>query len=262
MSPETVLVALYFLFPGLVTLAVFDWIFVGRERRGVELATWAIGVSFLAAIPLVLIPKTQPLVSYLWDPSALSRENLLGVLLHVLTGVALAVVAAAIVRKVLDGRLGPWSFYQRSGDWLWGRVAGEPRFVMVETKSDRLFGDLAFADDPGKGSDLILGNPGIWNEEAGDFYRNGMRYAWIPASEITRVEVSIADPPAEQDYPYYESGYVDDTFPIRKEQENGRQQEEGTREEGVQREEGLRRKAEHQATDLTAEAAVEAQEEI
>lgn len=39
MTPETILVTLYFLLPGLVTLAVFEWIFVGRERKGVELVS-------------------------------------------------------------------------------------------------------------------------------------------------------------------------------------------------------------------------------
>ena len=217
MSPETILITLYFLLPGLVTLAVFEWIFVGRDRKGVELVSWAVGVSVVAAVPLILIPRTRPLVSYLWEPSELSPEALVGVVLHVGVGVLLATVAGWVVLKVMDGRLGPKSFYQRAWDWLWGQHGNDKRYVLVKTRHELLYGTLAFAEDPSKGCALVLADPGVWDEEADDFHRSGMKYAFIPGDQIERIELSVGNPPSRSDYPFYRAGYVDDQEPITEE---------------------------------------------
>lgn len=140
-------------------------------------------------------------------------------------GVLLAVVAGSVVLKVMDGRLGPKSFYQRAWDWLWGRYGGDDRYVLVKTRHELLFGSLAFAEDPSKGSDLVLADPGVWDDEEEDFYRSGMKYAFIPGDQIERIELSVGNPPTASDYPFYKAGYVDDQKRITEESSHVRQEE-------------------------------------
>jgi hypothetical protein len=134
----------------------------------------------------------------------------------------LAILAGLFVSKVLGGRIGPRSFYQRSWDWLWDQFGTDPRFILVTTEAELLYGQLAFADDPAKGADIVLVDPSRWDDEKGDFFRSGMKYLLVPGSEIKRVELSIADPPKPSDYPYYEAGYVADSTPGQRREDHGK----------------------------------------
>jgi hypothetical protein len=212
MTAEALLVTIFFLMPGLIALAVFEWWVAGRDRAPLELIAIGLGLSLLAAAPVAAIPLTRPLVDYLWDPSSLAPRSLGGLGAQTLIGIAMASAAGAFARK--KGRIGPKSFYQRSFDWLWTHHADEHRYLTVRTENELYYGELAFADDPAIGQDLVLRNPGRWDEDYGDFYRSGMKYLLIPGRLILEVCVSVSDPLSASDYPFYPPGSIDETEAI------------------------------------------------
>lgn len=125
-----------------------------------------------------------------------------------LSGVLLAVAVGLVVRNMFGGRSGAKSLYCRSGDWLWVNYGKESRYLTVQANGELYYGQLAFADDPSVGTDVVIRDPAVWDEVEQDFYRSGMKYLLTPGVRIERLALGAASPMAESDRPYYGIGSV------------------------------------------------------
>lgn len=208
MTIESVFVSLFYLIPGFISLKVYEWLVATRSHSPLEVTSWSIAISVMSAAPFVALPRTRAFMTYLWQPTGLSADVLLGVSLQTAGAIALGVGGAFLVLRVLGGRIARWSFYQRGWDWLWGSFGSELRFLQVTTETEKYFGMLAFADEPSAGRDIVLRDPAIWVDGDEQFFRSGMKYMLIPGSTIRTVELSTADPPTREDRPYYGAGFV------------------------------------------------------
>lgn len=208
MSREEFLVTLFFLLPGFLAMSFYEWLVVRRERSLFEMTTWAVGLSFFGLLPLVALKSTRPLFAYLWKANEFSEHVVFAVGLHVTTAMVMAGVAALMVTRVLRGQIRGTSFYERAWDWLWLSFGQESRYLTIRTERELFFGVLAFADAPHVGHGIVLRDPAVWVESKRDFYRSGMKYLYIPGEQVKHIEMSVAEPLAKADEPYYGSGYL------------------------------------------------------
>jgi len=207
MNAETLLVSIFFLVPGLLSLLAFEWVLVSGERSGFERTGVILTLGLLAAAPLALLPFTRALVTHLWSPGALSENAFWGLLLQSLIGIGLGVGAGHLIRK--HGLPISKTLYRRADDWLWANHADDSRYVLVTTvEGRRYWGALEFAQDPSLGRDLVLRDAGEWIEDAQDFFRNGMKYLLLPGESIRSIELSVANPVEESDRPVPVPGFV------------------------------------------------------
>lgn len=208
MTIEAVLVALFFVLPGFVSLRTYEWFVASRSETPLETMSWSIALSLLAAAPYVAIPATRPYMSYLWETPELTPETLIGIALQTATAICIGSGGALLVLRAFKGRLARWSFYQRGWDWLWSMFGADDRCVVVTTDTDRYLGTLAFADEPSAGRDIILRDPAVWIPDQGAFFRSGMKYLLVPGMRVRAVELSEANPPSVQDEPRLATGFI------------------------------------------------------
>lgn len=191
MTQETLLVTLFFITPGFIAVQVYQFLLADNRLSAFELTSWALIYSVLGLTLLVALPWTRPLVGYVFAPHTVSPTALLGLWLQVVTSAGIAILLSLAINKA-GAHVGRRSFYQRAWDYLWSQHRKEQRTCLVYTKSGLYLGVLYFASSGSEDTALILRNPSTYDSERDSFWVTGAEFAYIPASEVLRVDLSIA----------------------------------------------------------------------
>ena len=208
MTPDALLVTIFFLVPGFFAVQVFRFLLVEDELSTFELTTWSVVLSVLGALVLMATPWTRDAVAYVSTPGALASAALPGVLLQLAASTLVAALTALAIKRWLGGRLGSSSFFRRSWDYLWARHGQEQRYVLVELDGEVVYGVLYFADGATAGRDLVVENPYVYDVERDDFYSDGSKYMFIRGSRVQAIRLMVAAPPARADEPLPQVGYL------------------------------------------------------
>jgi hypothetical protein len=209
-TPDALLVTIFFLVPGFVAVQVFRFLLVEDELSTFELTTWSVVLSVLGALALSATPWTRQAVAYVTTPGALASAALPGVLLQLIASTIIAGLSALAIRRWLGGRLGASSFFRRAWDYLWARHGQERRYVLVELDGEVVYGVLYFADGATAGRDLVIENPYLYDVEQNDFYSDGSKFMFIRGSRVQSVRLMVAEPPTRADEPVPRVGYLRD----------------------------------------------------
>jgi hypothetical protein len=207
-TPDALLVTIFFLVPGFFAVQVFRFLLVEDELSTFELTTWSVVLSVLGALALVATPWTREAVAYVSTPGALASAALPGVLLQLAASTLIAALTALAIKRWLGGRLGSSSFFRRSWDYLWALHGRERRFILVELDGEVVYGVLYFADGATAGRDLVVENPYVYDVDRNDFYSDGSKYMFIRGSRVQAVRLMVAEPPTRADEPMPQLGYL------------------------------------------------------
>jgi len=186
---DKLVIAVFFILPGYVGIHVYEWWLGTRKRETLDELLLSLAASLTGAAVLVALPKTRPVMSYLWDPQ-LSERTLVGLGLQMAVTVGLAFLSALVASKVLKGRLGGRSLYGYVWDGLWSAHAAEQRYVGVQTSHGYFFGVLDTADTAGAGAGIVLRSPKIWSDTTRLYYESKAELSYIPGEQVVRVDLS------------------------------------------------------------------------
>ncbi len=189
-TPETVVAIIYFLLPGYVGLRVFEWRVAGSVRTTFDEVVWSLLLTTVGATPLLAWQTTRALVEHLWKPAAFDLGAILGVALHLLSTVLVALAAAQLARRIDKTGWTRASIFGHSWDALWAPIAGEDRKVCVESSTGIYYGDLLVADRGQVGRDLVLRNPERWDDKTNTFVSTGAELMHISGDSISSVQIS------------------------------------------------------------------------
>lgn len=189
-TSDSVVAIIFFLLPGYLALRAFEWQVAGARRSTFDEVVWALLFSIVGAVPLVVWSTSRALIEHLWQPTTLSPDAFVGVSLHVVSAIMLALIVAFLVRKLERANITESSIYSHGWDALWAPIAMQHRNICVELHAGIYSGKLVFADRGQVGRDLILRDPSRWDDQTHRFAPTGAEVMYITGDSITSVQVS------------------------------------------------------------------------